>query len=156
MFAAQGLYCLTYVSKIAPSEKNRLRQAVTEILAQAQHLNARDGITGVLVFNNTYFAQALEGDRAVIEAKFGAISRDIRHSLPTLLSLGPIANRSFSSWTMCARQISKLDNDILDRLENRGAFPPAPDGGALLEQLRAVGRVHQEYFDRQLKGVVYL
>lgn len=156
MADTSNLYCLTYVSRIANSERDRLRQTVTEILSQSQHLNGRDGITGVLVFDNTYFAQALEGDRSAVEAKFGAISRDKRHMFPTVLSQGPIAERSFAAWSMCARPLSKLDNDILDRLANRGAFPPGPDGGALIEQLRAIARIHQEYFDRQSRDVAYL
>ena len=58
---------------------------------------------------------------------------------------------------MCARQLSKLDNIILDSLDKQGSFPPSLGSGAkLLADLQAIGRVHQAAFDRQAKDVLFL
>ena len=157
MTAASTLQCLVYVSKIAGSGLNNLRPTVRNILTQAQHRNARDHVTGLLVFNNSFFAQALEGEPNAVERTFGRISKDVRHTLPTILLKQTISERAFGAWTMCARQLSVLDNDILNSLEKRGAFPPGYGSGAqLLTQLQAIGRVHSAAFDRQSKDVHYL
>lgn len=110
-------------------------------------------VTGLLIFNYTLFAQVLEGDFATIENTFGRISRDARHTLPSVLQKTAIAQRSFGAWTMCARQLSLLDNDILDRFEQQGTFSPlAVSGARLQEQLCGIGRVHQAAFDRADQG----
>lgn len=151
------LQCTVYVSRISPGQRDNLRPTVRNILTQAQHLNARDNVTGLLVFNSSFFAQALEGESETIERTFGRISRDIRHSAPVILLSQSIAERSFGAWTMCARQLSRLDNDILDRFDQRGVFPSAADSGtALLGQLQAISRVHHAAFDLQTRDVHYL
>lgn len=151
------LQCLVYVSKISSGAASDLRSTVRNLLAQAQHLNARDNVTGLLVFNHAFFAQALEGAPDTIDRIFGRISKDCRHTLPTIVLKQAVSERNFGAWTMCARQLSQLDNDILDSLERRGSFSPPYDSGALLlRQLQAIARVHYEAFDRQAKDVHYL
>lgn len=152
-----NLHCLVYVSRMVPVPSQSLQQTVRSILTVAQHRNAANDVTGLLIFNQSFFAQVLEGDLAVIENTFSRISRDPRHRWPSILLKTAAAERSFGAWTMCARQLSKLDNDILDRFDQQGAFPPLPASGArLLEQLRGIGRVHQAAFDLQTKDVQYL
>ncbi len=157
MAVAPHLHCLVYVSKISTGTARDLRSTVRNILTQAQHLNARDGITGLLAFNNSFFAQVLEGEEERIDRTFGRISKDFRHILPAIVLKQTLSERSFGGWTMCARQLSPLDKDILDSIDRRGGFPPAyGSGAALLSQLQAIGRIHQEAFDRQTKDVLYL
>lgn len=152
-----SLQCLLYVSRISSKFTGDLRSTVRNVLTQAQHLNARDNVTGLLVFNHSFFAQALEGEPDTIGQTFGRISKDIRHRLPTIVLQQTVSERSFGAWTMCARQLSQLDNDILDSLERRGGFPPAYGSGPLLlRQLQAIARVHYEAFDRQAKDVLHL
>lgn len=152
-----SLQCLVYVSKISSNAAGDLRSTVRNILTQAQHLNARDNVTGILAFNHSFFAQALEGPPDTIDQTFGRISKDIRHTLPTIVLKRTVLERRFGAWTMCARQLSQLDNDILDSLERRYGFPPADSSGAfVLSQLEAIARVHYEAFDRQAKDVLYL
>lgn len=157
MTAAPRLRRLVYVSKITSRNAQDLHSTVRNILTQAQHLNARDNVTGLLAFNNSFFAQVLEGEPETIDRTFGRISKDVRHSLPTIVLEQAVSERSFGAWTMCARPLSQLDNDILDGMERRGAFPPASGSGALLLcQLQAISRVHYEAFDRQTKDVHFL
>lgn len=152
-----SLQCLVYVSKVSRTAAGELRSTVRNILTQAQHLNARDDVTGLLVFNHSFFAQALEGEPDTIDQTFGRISKDIRHTLPTIVLKQAVSERNFGAWTMCARQLSQLDNDILDSLERRGGVSPAYVSGALLlSQLQAIARVHYEAFDRQARDVLYL
>jgi hypothetical protein len=157
MAGPPSLQCLVYVSKISSNSAGDLRSTVRSILTRAQHLNARDNVTGLLVFNHSFFAQALEGEPDTIDQTFGRISKDVRYTLPTIVLKQTVSERGFGAWTMCARQLSQLDNDILDNLERRRGFPPAYGSGALLlSQLQAIARVHRETFDRQAKDVLYL
>lgn len=73
---------------------------VDSILAKSRINNARDGITGALLFNAGCFAQVLEGPLPKIEAAFERIQQDERHGEVSLLSLDPIAARSFPNWSM--------------------------------------------------------
>jgi hypothetical protein len=157
MLVDSSPFCLVYVSKAAPAEPAKRRLIVRNILTQAQHLNARDDITGLLIFNDDYFAQALEGPRDAVEQTFGRIARDERHALPTVVLRQSVEVRAFSRWTMCARQLSALDNQILDRLNDKGGFSPAAMPGVeLLDALKGIARVHAAQFDRQTQSVVYL
>lgn len=55
--------CLVYVSKISSNTAGDLRSTVRNILTQAQHLNARDNVTGLLVFNHSFLPRRLRGSR---------------------------------------------------------------------------------------------
>lgn len=129
MTSKLNLHCLVYVCRIVQVPRQSLQQTVRSILTVAQHRNAANDVTGVLIFNQNLFAQVLEGDLAAVENTFGRISRDPRHTLPSVVLRTATAERSFGAWTMCARQLSKLDNDILDRFEQQAAFPPLPASG---------------------------
>jgi hypothetical protein len=73
---------------------------VDDILARSRANNARDGITGALLFNAGCFAQVLEGPLSRIEAAFERIQQDERHGDVSLLTLEPIRERSFPNWSM--------------------------------------------------------
>lgn len=62
--------------------------------------NARDGVTGALIYNNGVFGQVLEGPSDIVENTFERIQMDDRHGGVTLLDIAPIAERGFSEWSM--------------------------------------------------------
>ncbi|MFB9149934.1 BLUF domain-containing protein [Roseovarius ramblicola] len=73
-----------------------------DILAVSRANNARAGITGALIYDNTAFLQALEGTPEEIRAVFNRISRDSRHTGIRLLSVRKLQDRLFPDWSMTA------------------------------------------------------
>jgi hypothetical protein len=71
-----------------------------EILRAARTRNARDDITGMLLFEGKSFLQVLEGERSKIDDLLERIRVDRRHARTVLLLREPIEQRSFADWTM--------------------------------------------------------
>jgi len=96
-----ALHRLVYYSRnhVAGNEAIFAAQ-VADILATSRVNNASDGITGALLFNAGCFAQVLEGPLPALETTFERIQQDERHGEVSLLTLEPIAARSFPDWSM--------------------------------------------------------
>lgn len=92
MFLVRMIYC----SKLQAIEGD----AIGKILDCSRKNNAKHGLTGVLVFNNQYFLQCLEGGRSAVNATYHRILSDPRHVEPVLLSYGEISRREFADWEM--------------------------------------------------------
>jgi len=91
------LWHLVYAS--AASEGFQLSD-LEEILHVARTRNARDDITGMLLFEGQSFLQVLEGERSKIDDLLERIRADRRHARAVLLLREPIEQRSFADWTM--------------------------------------------------------
>ncbi len=70
------------------------------ILASARANNKPAGITGMLVYHEGSFLQALEGDREVVEALYERIERDPRHTDALVLLRREVESRGFGRWSM--------------------------------------------------------
>jgi hypothetical protein len=75
-------------------------ETVQSILSQARVVNARRGLSGMLVFDSQVFLQVLEGPRADVDAVYASISRDPRHRRVVLLELAATNERHFGRWSM--------------------------------------------------------
>ncbi|MGK6325395.1 BLUF domain-containing protein [Sphingomonas sp. DT-51] len=96
-----SIYRLVYYSRNhLVGEGDAFAAELARILAKSQANNARDGITGALMFNAGCFAQVLEGPLEQVEAAFERIQQDERHGEVSLLTLGGIDARSFPNWAM--------------------------------------------------------
>lgn len=93
----QSLWQLVYAS--AASAGFELSD-LEDILGVARVRNARDQISGILLFEGQSFLQVLEGPRFRIDALMEKIRADARHVRAVLLLRGPIEQRSFADWTM--------------------------------------------------------
>ena len=71
-----------------------------EIMDHAQTRNVERGITGILCYGSGQFLQALEGDRAAVNALYHQIAVDGRHLDCQLMSVEEIDRRAFPEWTM--------------------------------------------------------
>ena len=92
-----SLFTIVYVSAATgrPSE-TQLKQ----ILDTARHHNSSLGITGMLLYRDGGFMQALEGPAEAVRALYARIQRDPRHrSIITLVS-EPQDRREFAGWSM--------------------------------------------------------
>lgn len=100
------LYFLIYVS-IAVADFGPAQ--LLELLRVSRENNARDEITGLLLYKERRFMQLLEGSERAVCATFSRIANDPRHHEPTILLEGSIEQRDFAEWSM---GFQDLDGDI--------------------------------------------
>ena len=107
-------------------------EVVDGIVLPSMRFNRSVGITGCLWFGPGRFVQVLEGAEAEVEALYGRIQLDGRHSEVRLLRTGPIASRSFARWAMRA-----LPGKAIDGVEACfvSGQVPTPQGATKLREL---------------------
>jgi Sensors of blue-light using FAD len=100
------MFFLVYVSSAV---KPFLQSELLDLLAKSRENNARLGITGMLLYKDGNFMQALEGEEGAVQALYARIGRDPRHrGLLTLLQ-GPLEERQFPEWSMGFRDLNAAD-----------------------------------------------
>lgn len=112
---------LTYVSRHNTRNANI---EVTRILAQAQRNNERNGITGVLVINDNYFLQSIEGARPVINELLRKLVKDDRHFSLQVIECREVEQRRWSKWSMKYLTPSDQDKEYVHKFSVGSAFNP--------------------------------
>lgn len=93
------------------------------LLKYARINNERQNITGLLLYRDGFFVQALEGDENKIDALFAKIKVDRRHCRVTLLYKRPITHRAFPDWRM---GFSRMPEKALEQLDGYSDFLREP------------------------------
>jgi hypothetical protein len=75
-------------------------EALTHLLERARHRNAHLDITGMLLYKDGNFMQALEGPAPAVRALFRIIRRDPRHKNILTLLQHSTQERHFPEWSM--------------------------------------------------------
>jgi len=70
------------------------------IIATSRLRNVDVNVTGVMLFNEDWFVQHLEGPEIAVRATFERISRDPRHEQVEILFDGSDERRHFPEWSM--------------------------------------------------------
>jgi hypothetical protein len=96
----QLIYCSTATGKFSEN-------GLDALLVKARTLNKAKYITGLLIFDDGYFLQILEGPRENIEELIGRITTDPRHTDLRVISSQSIREREFGEWSMAFSKISK-------------------------------------------------
>jgi hypothetical protein len=78
---------------------------LTDLLQQARARNARQHVTGMLVYTNATFLQVLEGAEADVAQIFSSIEADPRHTGVIKLREEAIEKRAFPDWHMGFKHI---------------------------------------------------
>ncbi len=73
---------------------------IYSMLSHARDFNAKNGITGCLLYHNTKFLQLLEGEEKKIKALFQKISKDNRHHHIEVIEKRVLDGRMFNNWSM--------------------------------------------------------
>ncbi|MCB1437031.1 MAG: BLUF domain-containing protein [Rhodobiaceae bacterium] len=95
------LFRLVFYSRSRITELgNSVAKEMRAILDASVRNNPPAGLTGALIFNDQYFAQILEGDRAAVTRSFCKIAADPRHSNQVIVEAKPIEQRMFTDWSM--------------------------------------------------------
>jgi len=92
-------------SSVAAVELNSLL-LIADILAVSQRNNARDRVTGALVYSDGRFFQILEGASADVDRVLARVAGDPRHREMNIVSRTKVEGRLFPDWSMRAPCIS--------------------------------------------------
>ncbi len=91
------MFFLVYVSSAArPFSGKDLRV----LLETCRKNNAELGVTGMLLYKDGNFMQALEGDEGAVRGLYERIAADPRHGGEITLQQGFAEGRQFSDWSM--------------------------------------------------------
>ena len=130
MTVACSVYQVIYSSAAAvPFSENDL----ATLLLRARGNNERLGVTGLLLYHEGSFLQALEGDEAVLESLFSVISKDKRHERVVKLLGREVENRHFDGWKMGFVSMSSVLKALpafSDYLRHRGEPDAKADAAA--------------------------
>jgi Sensors of blue-light using FAD len=92
-------------SSVNPFSKEEL----LALLASARENNERLGVTGMLVYKDGVFMQALEGDEMSIRWLSAKIAKDPRHKNIVCLADRPLTEREFPDWSMGFCNLDDID-----------------------------------------------
>jgi len=79
--------------------------ALSALLTQCRQNNAARGVTGMLLYSDGNFMQALAGEAAMVDALAEKIAQDPRHHAMKVMLRQPIEQRQFSGWSMALRRL---------------------------------------------------
>lgn len=80
-----------------------------KIMGKFRRNNQLNGITGMLLYKDGNFIQALEGEEKNVRDLFAKISRDPRHRGVLTLAEGFREERQFSDWSMGFRDLNEAE-----------------------------------------------
>jgi hypothetical protein len=117
-----ALIRLTYFSRVR--RQGSMEDHLDDILVTSVTNNRRDDITGMLVHDDTWFAQMLEGRESIVSTTFERILRDDRHSDVSLVSMHPVGQRRFADWWMRAIAYDKDNCELFRHYGENDHFDP--------------------------------
>lgn len=129
------VYQLVYASRAARPFTD---EDLAELLRRSRAKNDRLGVTGMLLYHDGSFIQALEGEREAVEALYERIAADPRHDDALLLHRGEQEGRSFEGWSMGYQQVGPVSPPLpegFNRFLQTGALGLHADDGALVRRV---------------------
>lgn len=97
------MHHIIYLSRATQSMSD---EELKTLLIQAREANARQDITGALVYGDGQFMQIIEGEEAALAMLYAKLLQDERHGQVFKFADKPIAQRSFADWSMAFRPVS--------------------------------------------------
>lgn len=97
---------------------------IADILTQAVPNNLRDDITGVLVCDERWFMQVLEGAQDRVSAAFERILRDQRHRDVSLVTMQAVAARRYPDLAMNCVLRGRGNGDLFRHYGEDANFDP--------------------------------
>ncbi len=115
---------LIYCSKVTTKEEEII-EVNKSILKSANLYNSHLGISGLLLFDNKYYLQVLEGLRENVNQLYSKIQKDKRHSDIQILLYRDIYKRNFEKWSMGWASSSITKNKIFFKYCGHEEFNPS-------------------------------
>lgn len=98
-----------------------------ELLRKARARNARLDVSGLMLYKQGTFMQALEGEETAIRALYATICKDPRHDhILTLLAV-PVTDRLFQGWSMGFQNLEGRDIKSIPGYDPNPDFPTFSD-----------------------------
>lgn len=101
------MFCLLYESQataaFGPDD-------LFSIVEHSARNNARDELTGFLLYGNNRFLQYVEGEAAALDRLVDRLERDRRHSSIRIFHRCQIAQRAFPRWRM--KRLASVDQAL--------------------------------------------
>lgn len=97
---------LIHIVYVSSSSGRLSEEELEEFLSEIRRRNQQLEVTGLLLYNDGFFIQVIEGAQDTIENLFQVIKKDRRHSNIVKLLEEPISSRAFPDWSMGYRKIS--------------------------------------------------
>lgn len=85
------------------------REELLELLSKSRANNERLGITGMLLYKDGNFMQALEGPEDKVKSLHARIDSDPRHKGLITLFTREVAEREFPDWSMGFKNVDRID-----------------------------------------------
>ncbi|RIJ22211.1 BLUF domain-containing protein [Henriciella barbarensis] len=133
---------LIYLSKARPSLHG---DALYDLLAAARDHNRRAAITGLLIQQDQFCLQVIEGDEAAVRGSFARIRRDWRHENCHVIFHDDVPGRLFPGWPLAYRAGRDLERgqvrqlaDIVECATRLADKPADSDRWAMDVYLRAL------------------
>jgi hypothetical protein len=108
---------LSYVSS---AHKEMSASELLELLQQCLKNNPPLGVTGMLLYGNGTFLQAIEGDDEVVDRLVEKISKDPRHTRLRFGSRKQLERRQYSEWSMGFKRVSEQELRQIEGLKSFG------------------------------------
>ena len=93
-------------------------EPLSALLQQCLCHNPGNGITGLLLYGNGTFLQALEGEEDVVTPLYEKIARDPRHADVKCLNSKTIEARQYPEWSMGFRRMVEADLSDVEGLRD--------------------------------------
>lgn len=104
--------------------------------------NSRNGISGILVCDDNYYLQWLEGPRFNVNTLYRSLVQDERHRDIEIVDFNEVHVRQFPQWDMRCIASEDISRSILLRFMYETEFDPYQlSGAACVEFLKEVGRI---------------
>lgn len=114
---------MVYLVYVSSATTLMSEEELVALLQGAREINARQGITGLLLYSSGNFIQVIEGEEVAVEELFQKISLDPRHSNIIILLKRPLQQRMFADWSM---GFKALDHNIETLLPGFSQFMNNP------------------------------
>lgn len=115
-----SIHCLVYTSI---SSQKMSDEYIKYFIQNIRHKNQQRQITGILLYLDPFFIQALEGEETVISQLFNVIKKDPRHHKVSLIYKKPITQRHFEQWSM---GFNRIDYKDIEKIEGFSDFLQKP------------------------------
>lgn len=116
---SESLVTFIYFSHAVQSFGDKL---LMELLRESQNNNRRVNVTGMLLYHDGNFLQALEGRKPDVEEVFRRIAKDSRHAGIISSTMMPLPARQFADWSMGflpGQSLGDSDRQMLNDYLNR-------------------------------------
>jgi DNA polymerase II small subunit/DNA polymerase delta subunit B len=106
------------IAYISTATQPMTTEQLIALLQQSFNNNTASGVTGMMLYGNATFLQALEGEEKVVDALYDKISKDKRHSNIIFLHRKAIERRQYDDWTMAFKRVSDKELQGIEGLRD--------------------------------------